>query len=100
MEWRSPASPRRKKIRAEKSRIKTMPITFFDNQGIIHKEVLPVGCSLKDRRVVASSFHVGSLHWSLSSLDRDVKNSPPRFRNGTLINNHSIRDEWKKCVKF
>ncbi|GFV33599.1 hypothetical protein TNCV_4567141 [Trichonephila clavipes] len=32
MQWSSPALPRRKKVRAEKSRIETMLITFFDGQ--------------------------------------------------------------------
>lgn len=52
MEWRSPASPRRKKVRAEKSRIKTMLITFFDNQGIIHKEFLPEGTTMNAARYI------------------------------------------------
>jgi len=52
MEWRSPASPRRKKVRAEKSRIKTMLITFFDCHGIIHKEFLPEGTTLNAARYI------------------------------------------------
>ncbi|GFX03357.1 hypothetical protein TNCV_3555831 [Trichonephila clavipes] len=43
MEWHSPVSPRRKKVRAEKSRIRMMLITFFNSQGSIHKEFLPEG---------------------------------------------------------
>ncbi|GFU49184.1 hypothetical protein TNCV_2674801 [Trichonephila clavipes] len=40
-ERRSPASPRWEKARAEKSHIKTILITIFDSQGIIHKKFLP-----------------------------------------------------------
>ncbi|UYV74531.1 hypothetical protein LAZ67_12000019 [Cordylochernes scorpioides] len=37
-EWHTPASPRPKKARMSKSRVKTMLIMFFDKQGLIHKE--------------------------------------------------------------
>lgn len=43
MEWRSPSSPRPKKYRCQKSKVKTMLIAFFDNDGIIHQEFVPVG---------------------------------------------------------
>jgi hypothetical protein len=32
-----------KKFRLRKSKIKTMQITFFDKQGVIHKEFVPEG---------------------------------------------------------
>ncbi|XP_035224742.1 uncharacterized protein LOC118197351 [Stegodyphus dumicola] len=38
MEYRSPSSPKSRKFRFEKSKVKTMLITFFDAQEIIHKE--------------------------------------------------------------
>lgn len=40
-EWRSPSSPRQKKFRFEKSKIKVMLIAFFDCDGLIHHEFLP-----------------------------------------------------------
>lgn len=43
MEWRSTTSPRTKKPRLEKSRVKTMLIAFFDHEGIIHKEFVLEG---------------------------------------------------------
>jgi histone-lysine N-methyltransferase SETMAR len=43
MEWRSPSSPRPKKSRLQKSKVKKMLIAFFDSDGIIHKEFVPVG---------------------------------------------------------
>lgn len=42
-EWHTPASPRPKKARMSKSRIKTMLIVFFDKRGLIHKEFVPQG---------------------------------------------------------
>ncbi|XP_035226671.1 protein GVQW3-like [Stegodyphus dumicola] len=40
-EWQSPSSPRQKKFRFEKSKIKVMLIAFFDCDGLIHDEFLP-----------------------------------------------------------
>lgn len=41
-----PESPKSKKVKCEKSRIKIMLITLFDAGGIIHKEYLPEGTTL------------------------------------------------------
>jgi hypothetical protein len=43
MEWRSPSSPRPKKSRLQKSKVKTMLIASFDSDNIIHKEFIPAG---------------------------------------------------------
>jgi transposase len=42
-EWHTAASPRPKKCRMSKSKIKTMLICFFDRMGIVHKEFVPPG---------------------------------------------------------
>lgn len=42
-EWHTPESPRPKKARMSKSRVKTMLIVFFDKRGLIHKEFVPQG---------------------------------------------------------
>jgi len=42
-EWHTANSPRPKKARMSKSKIKSMLIYFFDSQGIIHKEFMPPG---------------------------------------------------------
>lgn len=42
-EWHTSNSPRPKKPRMSKSKVKTMLITFFDSDGIVHKEFLPAG---------------------------------------------------------
>ena len=42
-EWHTSKSPRSKKARMSKSKIKTMPICFFDSQGVVHKEFVPPG---------------------------------------------------------
>ena len=43
LEWKSPTSPRPKKARMSKSKVKVMLIAFFDVRGIVHKEFLPQG---------------------------------------------------------
>lgn len=40
-EWHTQTSPRPKKARMSKSKIKTMLIVFFDRRGIVHKEFVP-----------------------------------------------------------
>lgn len=42
-EWHTPSSPRPKKCRMSKSKIKSMLICFFDSKGIVHKEFVPPG---------------------------------------------------------
>lgn len=43
MEWHTSSSPRPKKARMSKSKIKCMLICFFDSHGIVHKEFVPQG---------------------------------------------------------
>jgi [histone H3]-lysine36 N-dimethyltransferase SETMAR len=54
-EWHTPQSPRQKKARMSKSKIKSMLIVFFDRRGIIHKEFVPTGTT------VTKEFYVGVL---------------------------------------
>lgn len=42
-EWLTPTSPRPKKARMSKSKVKTMLIVFFDAKGLVHKEFVPQG---------------------------------------------------------
>ena len=43
LQWKSPGSPRPKKARQSKSKVKLMLITFFDVRGIVYTEFLPQG---------------------------------------------------------
>ncbi|GFW65328.1 hypothetical protein TNCV_395941 [Trichonephila clavipes] len=52
MESLSPALYRRENIVVEKSRIKTMIITFFNSQRIIHNEFLPEEANRKAARYI------------------------------------------------
>jgi hypothetical protein len=42
-EWVGETSPQPKKLKFQRSCIKTMLIIFFDSQGVVHKEFLPEG---------------------------------------------------------
>jgi histone-lysine N-methyltransferase SETMAR len=42
-QWKSPNSPRLKKVRQVKSKVKTMLIIFFDIKGIVHNEFVLAG---------------------------------------------------------
>lgn len=42
-EWHTRNSPRPKKARMTKSKVKSMLICFFDSQGVIHREFVPHG---------------------------------------------------------
>jgi len=50
-EWVGETSPRPKKLKFERSRIKNMLIIFFDSQGAVHKEFV-----LKGKTVNAESY--------------------------------------------
>ena len=62
MEWRSPSSPRPKKSRLQKSKVKTMLFAFFDSNNIIHKEFVPAG------QTVNSAFYKEVLKWFLRRI--------------------------------
>jgi len=43
MHWKSPQSPRKKKARISKSKLKVMMIVFFDIRGVIYIDWVPEG---------------------------------------------------------
>jgi hypothetical protein len=60
----SKSSPRPKKFRLLKSIIKTMLITFFDKQGVVHKEFVPKG------HTVCSAFYIEVIGRLLKRISR------------------------------
>jgi len=42
-QWKTPRSPRPKKLRQVASNVKIMLICFFDIQGMVHREFVPRG---------------------------------------------------------
>ena len=83
--WRSSNSPRTKKSCLQKSNVKTLLVTFFENKGIIHKEFVPAG------QTINAAFYQAVLNpdcYSVSGL------SCTGLENGcwsTIIPLHTVR---------
>ncbi|GFU22380.1 histone-lysine N-methyltransferase SETMAR [Nephila pilipes] len=65
-EWTSPGKGRPMKVRASKSKTKTMLLVFFDSRGIIHHEFLRQGST------VIGAFYKDVLHQLLKRMRRVV----------------------------
>ena len=63
-EWVGQTSPRPKKLKLRRSRIKTMLIIFFDSQGVVHKEFVPEG------KTVNAEFYKGVMDRLLKRIQR------------------------------
>jgi len=57
--WAGETSPRPKKLRLQKSRVKTMLVIFFDWQGVIHKEFVPEG------EIISAEYYKGVMERSI-----------------------------------
>ncbi|GFT60643.1 histone-lysine N-methyltransferase SETMAR, partial [Nephila pilipes] len=62
--WTSPGKGRPMKVRASKSKTKTMLLVFFDSRGIIHHEFLRQGSTVTD------AFYKDVLHRLLKRMRR------------------------------
>lgn len=63
-EWRLSEENRPTKVRATKSKVKTMLIAFFDSRGIVHKEFVPTG------QTVTGTFYVEVLTRLIARIRR------------------------------
>ena len=61
-EWVGEKSPRPKKLKFQKSHIKTMLIIFFDSQGTVHNEFIP------ERKTVNAEFYKGVMNRLLKRI--------------------------------
>jgi transposase len=77
--WKSPGSPRPKKARMQKSKLKTMLICFFDQEGIVHREFVPPGMT------VNADFYCDVLRRLRENVWRK---RPQKWRNQNLIIHH------------
>jgi len=77
--WKSPGPPRPKKAHMQKSKLKTMLICFFDQEGIIHREFVPPGM------MVNADFYCDVLR----RLCENVRcKRPQKWQNQNLIIHH------------
>jgi hypothetical protein len=63
-EWVAEISPQPKKLKFQRSRVKTMLIIFFDSQGIVHKEFVP------ERKTVNAEFYKGVMDLFLKRIQQ------------------------------
>jgi len=63
-EWVGETSRRPKKLKFQRSRIKTMLIIFFNSQGVVHKEFVPQG------KTVNAEFYKGVMDHLLKRIQR------------------------------
>ena len=83
-QWKSPASPRSKKTSMQKSKLKTMLICFFDQEGIVHREFVPPGMTVNTdfyydviRRLRENVRHKRPQKWQNQMLIIHHDNAPP-----------------------
>jgi len=78
-QWKSPGSPRPKKARMQKRKLKMMLICFFDQEGIVHREFVPPG--MTDN----ADFYCDVLRRLRETVRRK---RPQKWRNQNLIIHH------------
>jgi len=78
-QWKSLASPRPKKAHMQKSKLKTMLICFFDQEGIVHREFVPPGMT------VNADFYCDVLRRLRENVRRK---RPQQWQNQKLIIHH------------
>ena len=78
-QWKCPRSPQPKKARQVRSNIKSILICFFDQKGIVHKELVPPG------QTINAAFYVEVL----KRLRENVRRKrPDQWRNNTWLLHH------------
>ena len=90
-EWHTKASPRPKKARMSKSRVKVMLIVFFDGKGVVHREFVPEG------QTVNGDFYLEVL----KRLKRRVNRVRPEIaENWKLHHDNAPSHTCSKVIEF
>jgi len=92
-EWVGEHSPRPKKLRFQKSKVKTMLIEFLDSQGIVHKEFVQEGCT------VNAEYYKGVLDRLISRIRR-VRSALYRTRDFFLLHDKAPAHSSAKIGQF
>lgn len=88
-EWHTPASPRQKKARMSKSKIKSMLIVFFDCRGVVHKEFVPT------RQTVNAKFYVQVL----DRLRKRVARVRPEIKHAWILHHDNASSHTALTVR-
>ena len=92
-EWAGEHFPRPKKLRFQKSKVKTILILFFDSQGIVHKEFVQEGCT------VGAEYYEGVLDRLISRIRR-VRPALYRTRDFFLLHDNAPAHSAAKIRQF
>lgn len=92
-QWKSKGEPKPQKLRFQKSRIKTMLITFYDSKGVVHKEFVPEG------ETVNGEFYLGVLHRLWSRIVR-VRPEYPAGKQLFLLHDNAPPHKTLKVREF
>jgi len=78
-QWKSLGSPRPKKVRQVRNNFKSMLIRFFDQKGIVRKELVPPG------QTINAALYVDVLRRQLENVRRK---RPDQWQNNTWLLHH------------
>jgi hypothetical protein len=92
-EWVGEISPRLKKLKFQRSCIKTMLIIFFDSQDLVQKEFVPEG------KIVNAEFYKGILDHLLKRIHR-VRPAAFRCRDSFLLHNNAPAQKAASLCQF
>lgn len=92
-QWKSKGEPKPKKLRLQKSKIKTMLITFYDSKGIVHKEFVPEG------QTITGEYYLEVLHRLWSRIVR-VRPEYPEGKQLFLLHDNAPPHKTKKVNEF
>jgi hypothetical protein len=92
-EWVGETSPRPKKLKFQRSRIKNMLIISFDSQGVVHTEFVP------EEKTVNAEFDKGVLDSLLKRIQR-VRPAAFRSRDFFLLHDNAPAHKAASVCQF
>jgi len=92
-EWVGETSPRPKKLKFQRSLIKTMLIIFFDSQGLVHKEFVPEG------KTVNAQFYKGVMDRLLKPI-QGVRPAAICSRDFVLLHDNATAHKAASVCQF
>jgi hypothetical protein len=91
--WVRETSPKPKKLKFQKFRIKTMLMIFFDSQGVVYQEFLP------DGKTVNAKFYKGVMDGLLKRIQR-VRPAAFCYRDFFLLRDNALAHKPASVCQF